>query len=213
MKCSLMRIQNLRIIFNTQLILNRKNRKYLLNMENEKKLYTISVFSENCVGVLNQVTIIFTRRFINIESIAASKTSIEGVHKFTLTAYATRRQMELVVKQIEKRIDVIKAFLYTDDEIVYQEVALYKVRTNDLLREQHLEDIIRRHNARILDITPEYTILEKTGHENETVALFEELKRYHILQFVRSGRVVITKSPIELVSNYIENQAKLHPES
>lgn len=177
----------------------------------EKKLFTISVFSENNVGVLNQVTIIFTRRCINIESISASKTSIPGVHKFTLTAYGTHDQMEKVVRQIEKRIDVIKAFLYTDDEIFYQEVALYKVRTKNLLREQRLEEIIRRHNARILDITPEYTILEKTGHEDETVALFEQLKRYEILQFVRSGRVVVTKSPIEHVTNYIESQARLHP--
>lgn len=176
------------------------------------KLFTISVFSENNVGVLNQVTIIFTRRCINIESISASKTSIPGVHKFTLTAYSTREQMEKVVKQIEKRIDVIRAFLYDDDEIFYQEVALYKVPTRNLLHEQRLEEIIRRHNARILDITPEYTILEKTGHEDETVALFEQLKRYDILQFVRSGRVVVTKSPIEHVTNYIEQQARLHPE-
>lgn len=178
----------------------------------ENRLFTISVFSENNVGVLNQVTIIFTRRCINIESISASKTTIPGVHKFTLTAYGVREQMEKVVKQIEKRIDVIKAFLYDDDEIFYQEVALYKVPTGNLLHEQRLEEIMRRHNARILDITPDYTILEKTGHEDETVALFDQLKRYGILQFVRSGRVVVTKSPIEYVSNYIEQQARLHPD-
>lgn len=178
----------------------------------EKQLFTISVFSENNVGVLNQVTIIFTRRCINIESISASATSIPGVHKLTLTAYGDRRQMEKVVQQIEKRIDVLKAFLHTDDEIVYQEVALYKVPTSRLLIESNLENIIRHHAPRILDITPEYTILEKTGHNDETEALFEELKRYDIKQFVRSGRVTVTKSPIEYVSNYIEQQARIHPE-
>lgn len=178
----------------------------------DKQLFTISVFSENNVGVLNQVTIIFTRRCINLESISASPTSIPGVHKLTFTAFSDRVSMEKVVKQIEKRIDVIKAFLHTDDEIVYQEVALYKVPTDHLLRESNLEQIIRHHNARILDITPEYTVLEKTGHNDETEALFEELKRYDIRQFVRSGRVTVTKSPIEHVSNYIEQQAKLHPD-
>ena len=177
----------------------------------EKQLYTISVFSENNVGVLNQVTIIFTRRCINLESLSASATSIPGVHKLTLTAYGERRQMEKVVQQIEKRVDVIKAFLHTDDEIVYQEVALYKVPTDRLLIESNLENIIRHHGARILDITQEYTILEKTGHNNETEALFEELKRYDIRQFVRSGRVTVTKSPIEHVSNYIELMERLHP--
>lgn len=178
----------------------------------DKQLFTISVFSENNVGVLNQVTIIFTRRCINLESISASPTSIPGVHKLTFTAYGDRRQMEKVVQQIEKRIDVIKAFLHTDDEIVYQEVALYKVPTDKLLIESNLENIIRHHGARILDITPEYTILEKTGHNDETEALFKELKRYDIRQFVRSGRVTVTKSPIEHVSNYIEQQARLHPD-
>lgn len=178
----------------------------------DKQLFTISVFSENNVGVLNQVTIIFTRRCINLESISASPTSIPGVHKLTFTAFSDRVAMEKVVKQIEKRIDVIKAFLHTDDEIVYQEVALYKVPTDHLLHESNLEQIIRYHGARILDITPEYTVIEKTGHSDETEALFEELKRYDIRQFVRSGRVTVTKSPVEFVTNYIENQAKLHPD-
>lgn len=178
----------------------------------EKQLFTVSAFSENNVGVLNQITIIFTRRCINIESVAASTTSIPGIYKITITAYSTREAMEKVVKQIEKRIDIIKAFLHTDDEIVYQEVALYKVPTQALLHESNLEAIIRHHNARILEITPDYTVLEKTGHVDETQALFEELKRYDIKQFVRSGRVAVTKHPVEFVSNYIEQQAKLHPE-
>lgn len=170
----------------------------------EKQLFTITVFTENNVGVLNQVTIIFTRRCMNLESISASQTAIPGVHKLTFTVYNDRVALEKVVKQIEKRIDVIKAFLHTDDEILYQEVALYKVPTANLLHECNLESIIRHHNARILDITSEYTVIEKTGHNDETEALFEELKRYDIRQFVRSGRVTVTKTPVEQVSTYIE---------
>lgn len=172
----------------------------------EKQLFTVSVFSENTVGLLNQVTIIYTRRSINIESISASACSIPGVHKFTLTSWSDRETMEKVVAQIEKRIDVIKAFLYTDDDIVYQEVALYKVPTEKLLEEKNLEWIIRRHNARILEITPEYTVIEKTGHRDETESLFEALKRYDIRQFARSGRVTITKDPAEYVTEYIAMQ-------
>ncbi len=181
-------------------------------MEEEKQLFTISVFSENSVGVLNQVTIIFTRRNINIESISTGTTSIPGIHKITITANSTRHAMEKVVKQIEKRIDIIKAYLHTDDEIVYQEVALYKVATPALLHEQRLEAIIRRHNARILEITPEYTVLEKTGHFSETEALLEELRHYDLRQFVRSGRAFVTKHPVEFVSYYLEQQEKLHPQ-
>lgn len=111
--------------------------------------------------------------------------------------------MEKVVSQIEKAIYVVKAFLYTDDEIVHQEVALYKVPTCKLMEEKDLEHIIRSHNARILDLTPEYTILEKTGHRDETETLFHELRKYDIRQFVRSGRVCVTKDPVEHVTEYL----------
>ena len=102
----------------------------------ENILYTICVYSENHVGLLNQLSIIFTRRCVNIESVSASRCSLPGVHKITLTCHSNKAMMEKIIKQISKRIDVIKAFVYTDDEIVYQEVALYKVPTDNLLDEQ-----------------------------------------------------------------------------
>lgn len=172
-------------------------------MENGKERFTVTVFSENTVGILNQISIIYTRRAINVESITASPSSIPGVFKTTLMCYSDRRTMEKVVAQLEKIIYVVKAFLYTDDEIVHQEVALYKLPTARLMEEKHLEDIIRSHNARILSITPEYTVLEKTGHVDETQSLFEQLKKYDIRQFVRSGRVCVTKDPVEHVTAYL----------
>lgn len=172
----------------------------------EDQLFTFTVFSENQVGLLNQISIIFTRRCLNIESLSVSPSSIKGVSKFTITCFSNRPMMERVLKQIEKRIDVIKAYLYTDDEIVYQEIALYKVPTLALLDNRAVEEIIRRHNARILEITREYVILEKTGHQEETEALFSELENYDISQFVRSGRVAVTKSPRELLSIFLEEQ-------
>ena len=176
--------------------------------ESQKQLYTISVFSENTVGLLSQVAIIFTRRTINIESITASACSIPGVHKWTITAFTTEDAIRKVVSQIEKCIDVIKAFYYTDDELVYQEVALYKIDTSLLIADGKVESIIRRHGARILDMTECYTVIEKTGHKSETEALFKELERYDLKQFVRSGRVTVTKSPHEHVTNYLAEQEK-----
>lgn len=172
-------------------------------MNTPQTLYTIVVFSENHVGLLKQLSIIFTRRCLNIESISASACSTPGVHKITITCHSDEVMMDKVIKQIEKRIDVIRAFCYMDKDIVYQEVALYKVPTDRMLEKNHVEEIIRRYGARILDITPQFTVIEKTGHYDETEALFRELKRYDIKQFVRSGRVVVTRSPIEAVDNYL----------
>ncbi len=172
----------------------------------DDQLYTITVFTENQVGLLNQISIIFTRRCLNIESMTVSACSIHGVHKFTITCRSNRTMMEHVVKQIERRIDVLRAFLHTDDELVYQEVALYKVPTNRLLQEGHLEGIIRRNGARVLEITDEYTIFEKTGHKSETERLFEELKEFGIRQFVRSGRAAVTKNKTEFVDLFLKEQ-------
>lgn len=172
----------------------------------QQTLYTVTVYSENQVGLLNQISIIFTRRQLNIESLSVSGSAIEGVHKFTITTYSDRETMEKLVKQIEKRIDVLRAFFYTDDEIIFQEVALYKVPTDKLLDDRSIEDLIRKHNARILEVNCTYTVIEKSGHPDETQSLFEELSRYDVMQFVRSGRVAITKSTVEHVSIFLQEQ-------
>lgn len=171
----------------------------------DNQLFTISVFTENQVGLLHQISMIFSRRCLNIDSLTVSACSIEGVHKFTITCRSTRAMMEHVVKQIEKRIDVLRAFLYTDDEIIFQEVALYKVPTCNVLRSD-IEDIVRGNGARVLEIHPEYTIFEKTGHTSEVKQLFEKLKPLGLKQFVRSGRVAVTKDTMEYMDDFLERQ-------
>ncbi|MDE6017391.1 MAG: acetolactate synthase small subunit [Muribaculaceae bacterium] len=173
----------------------------------EEQLFTISVFTENRVSLLHQISMIFSRRCLNIESLTVSACSIEGVHKFTITCRSTRPMMEHVVKQIEKRIDVIKAFLYTDEEILFQEVALYKVPTENVVN-MDIEEIVRKHGARVLEIHPEYTVFEKTGHTLEIKELYNHLKPFGIRQFVRSGRIAVTRSSRELVDEFLEKREK-----
>lgn len=170
----------------------------------QNKLYTIVVFSENQVGILNQITIIFTRRGLNIESLSVSPSSIEGVHKYVITCNSDHEMMHRVVRLIEKRVDVLRAYLYSDEDIVYQEVALYKMPVEQMLDQACVEQVIRAHNARILEITREHVIIEKTGHTDETQKLFDELKNYGILQFVRSGRVAVTKSNEERLTQFLQ---------
>lgn len=168
-----------------------------------KQIYTISAFSENHIGLLNRITIIFTRRRVNIETLTVSQSAIQGIHKFTIVVNETKDMVEKVVKQIDKQVEVIKAFYHPDNEIVHQEIALYKVPTEELLESNKLEEIIRKHNARILEVMPEYTVIEKTGHKKETQELFEQLSDFGVKQFTRSGRVAVTKLSEELLSNYL----------
>lgn len=162
--------------------------------------FTISIFSEHSIGLLNQVTIIFTRRQINIESITASESAVKGVHIQTIVVRTTRELVEKVTKQIEKLVDVLKVFVHTIDEIIYQEIALYKVKTTELMASNTIEEIVRTSTARFLEITPNYVVIEKTGHKHETTELLNKLDPFGVLQFVRSGRVAITKQLKELTS-------------
>ena len=114
-----------------------------------------------------------------------------------------------IVKQIDKQIEVLKAFYNTNDEMIFQEIALYKVPTVALMESDQIEKMIRLHNARILEITREYTVIEKTGHEEETQALFEGLNTFGVLQFIRSGRIAITRSPIERLSEFLKERDSL----
>jgi acetolactate synthase-1/3 small subunit len=174
-----------------------------------KTLYTITIFSENTVGLLNQITIIFTRRGINIETLSVSRSAIEGIHKFTITAFADEDTIIKVIKQIDKRVDIVKAYCNTNEDLVYQEIALYKISTEKLLSLGSIEDIIRRYNARILDMTDVWAVLEKTGHYEETQSLFKELsEKTGVLQFIRSGRIAITKSKVERLSDMLAAMEK-----
>jgi acetolactate synthase-1/3 small subunit len=171
---------------------------------NNKTLFTITIFSENTVGLLNQITIIFTRRGLNIETLSVSPSAIEGIHKFTITTLTDRETIDKVVKQIDKRVDIVKAYYNTDEDLVFQEIALYKISTPKLLSLGSIEDIVRRYNARILDMTEVWVVLEKTGHYDETQALFKELSdKTGVLQFIRSGRIAITKSKVERLSDML----------
>ena len=161
--------------------------------------YIITVFSENKVGLLSQITTVFTCRSVNIESLTTSESAIHGIHKFTIVVHTSPERVNQLVRQVEKKVDVLKTFVYTADEVVQQEVALYKVT-----RSRNVERLVRDHNVRILEIDADYIVVEKTGHKAETQALFQLLQPYGVQQFVRSGTVAVSKSQRERLNEYLE---------
>ncbi len=178
---------------------------------NNKTLYTITIFSENAVGVLNQITTIFTRRQLNIETLSVSPSALKGIHKFTITTFADDESVaKKLVRQIDKRVDVLKAFYNTDEDLVHQELALYKLSTEKVMEHSSVEYLIRKYNIRVLEITKDNIVFLKAGHYAETQGLFEELaEKIGVLQFVRSGRIAITKSKIERLSDILQQREAL----
>lgn len=176
-------------------------------MERDDTLYTLIIFSENLPGVLNHITTIFTRRQINIESLNVSASSIEGLHRYTITCYATECLIKKITKQIEKIIDVVSANYFTENEIFTLETALYKLSTPAVLENREISKVIRIFGAKIVEVNSTYSIVTMEGLTEEITNLYKHLKILDcVLQFVHSGSIAVTKSRREFVSEFIESR-------
>lgn len=158
-----------------------------------KQEFTITVYTENQVGLLNRIAIIFSRRKINIESLNTSPSEIAGIHRFTIVINEIEDVVKKLARQIEKQVDVLKAYFNTNDEIIWQELALYKVPTDEITEKVKVERLLREHGARAVVIRKDYTIFETSGHREETDKLISVLEPFGLIEFVRSARVAIIK--------------------
>ena len=167
-------------------------------MGTEKQLYTISIYTENNIGLLNRISAIFQRRHINIESINTSVSEIEGVSRFTILVNMTENQIQKILGQIEKQVEVIKAYYHNEEDTIYQESCLFKIKSDLLFEERQIQNIIKESNARIVTVNKEFFVLEKSGRRSELEVLHRELSAFGIMQFVRSGRIAITKDKLKI---------------
>lgn len=175
----------------------------------EQKLYTILVYSENIAGVLNQITAVFTRRQVNIESLNVCASSTPGVHKYTITCYCTEEMVKMLKKQIEKRIDVLQARYYTDEDIFMLESSLLKISAPAVMEKPEVCRIVRLHGARIVEVNPTYAAVEKTGTTEDILSLYEALNNLGVVrQFARSGRICITRDTREQLDDYLAEREK-----
>ncbi|WP_246185964.1 acetolactate synthase small subunit [Phnomibacter ginsenosidimutans] len=159
-----------------------------------KEEYTITVYTENHIGLLTRISIIFSRRKINIESLNTSPSEIPGIHRFNIVIHETEEVVKKLVRQIEKQVEVLKAYYNTNDEIIWQEMALYKVPTSEIAAKAKVERLLRQYGARAVVIRNDYTVFETTGHREETDQLIEVLAPFGLIEFVRSARVAIIKA-------------------
>jgi len=167
-------------------------------MNTEENLYTISVYTENNIGLLNRISAIFQRRHINIESLNISPSEIEGVAKFTIVVNMTEVNVKKIIGQIEKQVEVIKAYFHKLDEIIYQISGLFKIKSELLFEERQIQNIIKESNARIVTVNKEFFVLEKSGRKEEIVELYNELSVHGIMQYTRSGLIAVTKEEMKI---------------
>lgn len=159
-----------------------------------KEIFTIVIFTENKIGLLNRVTSLFTQRHINIESLTTSESEYAGIHRFTVVIHEVEDKTFKIVKQIEKQVEVLKAFCFRDEETSYSEIALYKIILDKSIDIKGLNDLLEANEATVKEEVGDFLIIEKTGRKEETHQLFEDLKPFGLQGFVRSGRVSLSKT-------------------
>jgi len=160
----------------------------------EKQEYNITVYTENQIGLLNRIAIIFSRRKLNIESLNTSPSEVESIHRFNIVITETEEVVRKVARQLEKQVEVLKVYYNTNEDVIWQEMALYKVPTNVIAEQVSVERLLREHGARAVVIRNDYTVFETTGHREETDKLVKVLQQYGLIEFVRSARVAIIKA-------------------
>ena len=158
-----------------------------------KQEYNITVYTENQIGLLNRIAIIFTRRKINIHSLNTSPSEIESIHRFNIVVQETEDVVRKLSRQIEKQVEVLKVYFNTNEDVIWQELALYKVPTDIIAEKASVERLLRENGARVVVIRKDYTVFETTGHREETDALIKILQPFGLIEFVRSARVAIIK--------------------
>ena len=162
-------------------------------MNPNKQQYTITVYTENQIGLLNRIAILFSRRKLNVESLNTSPSEVEGIHRFTIVINETEEVVRKLCRQLEKQVEILKAYYNTNEEIIWQELALYKVPTDEIAEKAKVERLLRQYGARAVVIRKDYTVFETTGQREETDRLVEVLEPFGLIEFVRSARVAIIK--------------------
>lgn len=169
--------------------------------------FTISVYTENNIGLLNRLSAIFLKRHINIESLTASNSEIKNVQRFTFVVKMTEKGIKKIIGQIEKQIEVIRAFFHTEAEIIYQETAMFKMSTEHLY-DEIIQEKLKLRRANIVTITKHYFVIETTGSKEDIDRLYDRLLPYDLLQFVRSGRIAISRPKMAISEILKESKEK-----
>lgn len=169
-----------------------------------KRRYTIIVFTENNFGLLNRITIIFSRRRTNIESLTVSETERKGISRFTIVIDYDENKIQKLIQQIRKIIGVLFVFHNEDHQVFFGQIAYYKLATKDYKEREEIMEVAHRHQAKVAYSEEDYIIIEKTGKEEEVSTMLHLLEPFGVVEYVKSGRIALVKDQYRF-SQYAKN--------
>ena len=157
-----------------------------------RNIHTISLLVSNKPGVLLRISLIFSRRGYNIESLVVSPTLDGDFSRMTITARGDRSILEQIIKQASKLVDVVHATEHQDQTAVQKELALIKVKVTTETTSQILQ-VIHHFKAVTVDLTADSAIIQATGSTEKLDAMMSFLSTYGIIEVVRTGKIVMAR--------------------
>jgi acetolactate synthase I/III small subunit len=165
------------------------------------KAHTLSVLVENKAGVLSRVTGLFSRRGFNIESLAVGPCEEQDMSRITIVVIGDDAQVEQVMKQLNKLIDVIKVSDLTDNERVERELVMFKVTADQGSTRAEIMQIATIFRAQIVDVGAKSVILQVVGDPDKINAMEKLLRQFGIKELIRTGRIGILRGTKTVTSS------------
>ncbi len=161
-------------------------------MNSDKSIHTLSAYVVDKPGALARIAQMFSRRGFNIESLAVSPTINGGISRMTIRCSGDPEGLGQIVKQLYKLIDVIQCIDHTFDESVMKEMGLFKIAVGVDGRSEALQ-IAKHFGCKTVDLTLESMILQTVGDPVKIDALEEMIRKFKIVEMVRTGKVVMSR--------------------
>ncbi|MBI3974198.1 MAG: acetolactate synthase small subunit [Chloroflexi bacterium] len=155
--------------------------------------HTLVALVENQPGVLMRVANLFARRGFNIESFTVGHTETTKLSRMTVVVDGAQTQVEQVIKQLYKLIDVLKVSDVTEDRTIDRELALIKVTASNSASRAEVVQFVNIFRGKIVDVAPDSLIVEVTGTEEKVDSLLDVLRPFGIKEMVRTGTVAMTR--------------------
>lgn len=156
-----------------------------------KQEYTLTAYTEDQMGLIHQLTVILSRRKISLVSLNISTCEIDQMYRFTFVLKETFEIVRNIALQIEKIIEVFKCYYSTNDQIVWKQMALFKIKTSSMIHPKNIDGLFKKYNARYIIIEKDYTVFEVTGQEDEINTLALELNKFELIEFIKSARIAV----------------------
>ncbi len=155
--------------------------------------YTLSVYMDNCPGVLFKITNMLNRRGFNIESLAAGITDDPSKSRMTVIVSSDKFQVDQVVKQMNKIVHVLDITVLEREKMFQRELLLVKVGIKDFATRNEIIELAEVFRGRVVDVSNTSITIESTGDEEKNNALIQLLKPYGIETIARTGVIALER--------------------